>query len=833
MKKGKEFETITTTTIHYKTHIPKRRLISQKSSDFQNEKIEIKEKKKNLTIDHANRMDILLNKMNEKRKRKILIKYIIKLTEIENEFLKQYFNKWKINIQNKNNNNKKRVKDEISIVKTTNKRIITYIKTHKEEEQTINIIETEESNNTKLKKDNSNLYIKHRATVPNFISSTKNTNQKISIYTEFDTIDNKTLNDRKTDYQTKNKKSKITEKVKTKYIKEETKKFTLPNPKKETTKEFSIIINPMQRTEQIDFVDLTLPSMAKIPKAPHKKKEGEKKEKTDTRNSRYNQYRNRSNLRTGYDVFSPTYKYRNKTIETENNENESINTENTIHVRKKLKFDRAISSFDNEECNTISLKNDTSIQNKDFGYKTFTFIPHRKINKGREVTITEERNRFKNDEEDITKFDNETGARRKYQRRIFSMERKEVETKSKTFVSISKVESKIKQFYLEKGCQREHYNDYSNFILCEEIVYKSHDAVPEKILNISTIKKPKKKVKGEQEKIEEEEEQRESIFVQKVIDYKNRERKYGNLFKSPIKYPMTPYKNELSVSILSPFSHTSKDFYKAKERRLNLFSPEQSYWERRERREKEIIETKEDIFIKNTQKVSKSFEIKKIIINIPKCPISETINYLKDIKNPYVKGKILDNINSPPNKEVIDKAILPDTRFYPKIYKSMKKTQKLIDFHMQFLKEVPHHTFKKIAPNKIYNIINDTNKKLILMKIYYIYAHYKNDKYFIKRTYWNKWKKKIRIFSVNNDNTIHLRNISGHCFSVEKIVVKEVRCGIHPDSMNYMDCLCLRARYCLKRLILRYYLLKIIDIRKYYLFKWYKIALRKIRPIYL
>ena len=102
----------------------------------------------------------------------------------------------------------------------------------------------------------------------------------------------------------------------------------------------------------------------------------------------------------------------------------------------------------------------------------------------------------------------------------------------------------------------------------------------------------------------------------------------------------------------------------------------------------------------------------------------------------------------------------------------MKKTQKLIDFHMQFLKEVPHHTFKKIAPNKIYNIINDTNKKLILMKIYYIYAHYKNDKYFIKRTYWNKWKKKIRIFSVNNDNTIHLRNISGHCFSVEKIVEK-------------------------------------------------------------
>ena len=152
---------------------------------------------------------------------------------------------------------------------------------------------------------------------------------------------------------------------------------------------------------------------------------------------------------------------------------------------------------------------------------------------------------------------------------------------------------------------------------------------------------------------------------------------------------------------------------------------------------------------------------------------------------------------------------------------------------MKFLKEVPHYTFKKIFPKKIYNIINDTNRKLMLMQIFYIYAHYKYDKYLIKKVYWNRWKKNIKIFNVSDIETIHIKNISDHCFSVEKIIIKEIKCGIHPDSMNFIDCLCFRVRICLKRILLRHYLLKIIDKKKYYLFKWYKKAFGKIRPIYL
>ena len=411
---------------------------------------------------------------------------------------------------------------------------------------------------------------------------------------------------------------------------------------------------------------------------------------------------------------------------------------------------------------------------------------------------------------------------------------------------------------MENQCKKEYYKDYNNFILCEEIVYKCYDVIPEKILNISTIQKPFKKYrknkKSEEitekniESIEKEEkeeivEERESIFVQKVIKYKEIERKkYGNVFKSPIKSPITPSKNELVISTLSPFSTSTRNFYKAKQRRLNLFSPEQSYKERRERREKEIFdkngiekEKEKDNLISTKIIESNNFEVRKIIINIPKCPKSLTVDYLKDIRKPCLKTNIIDNINSIPNREIICRNKIPDKRFYPKIYKSLKKTQNLVDFHLQFLKEVPHHSFNRILPNKIYNIINDTNKKLALMQIFYIYAHYKYDKYLIKKIYWNRWKKEIKLFNVtiNSNDITHLKNIAGHCFSMERIVVKEIRCGIHPNSSNFMDCLCLRTKISLKRIILRHYLLKIIDKKKYYLFEWYKKALKKIRPIYL
>ena len=865
-KKEKENEKINIIdNIKNRTQIPKRKFYTKiETNELQIEGNE--PKANNRTIDTNNRAGkdkyILLKKMNEKRKKRILIKYILKLTEKNEEIIKQYLIRWKNKIKNKTI--KKEDEEKPEPKKTVFKRTITYNKNRNPEpiKKETEIITYEKITKTTI---NSNLYKKHK--VPSHAFTSRNNNGQIikknsSINSESsESIINKSKNEpnkAKTQYPMKTKKFITTEKSKIVKTKEEVKKFTLPNPKKETTKEFSLIINPMQRSEKYDAIDLNLPLIKKVPKIPQKKMP----KKVDITNSRLTRFINRSNIPEKQKFFSPIYKTNRRALESENSDNSPINVERT-QVRKRLRFDKMslsndISNDTDNNSNTISLKYDKSI--KDFGYKTFTFIPRTKITKAKETTVIkmEERNRFDNEEKDSSINDN-TKIRKTYKRRIFSFgsnKDKNIENKSKTYVTISKMEPKINKFYLEKGCRKEYNkNKYGDLILCEEIVYKSNDAVPEKVLNISTIKKPTKKlkVKYTQEREEVEVQERQGIFVKRVIDYQIKERKYGYKFTSPIKYPVTPSKNEISVSVMSPFSRTSSNFYKIQQQK-RLFSPEASAKDNRNERNERIerierIERVERVervdrmerkdkgriqgIISPSKSPTSSFQVKKIYVKIPKCEKSVTVNYLQKIKSLGVKSNtIMDNINTVPNKEKIVKAKIPDRRFYPTIYKSLKRTQSLIDFHMQFLQEVPHPTFKQVLPEKIYNIINDTNKKLALLQIFYIYAHYKYNKYLIKKTYWNKWKKKVKIFSVNsNNNVIHLKNINGHCFSVQKIVVKEIRCGIHPDSKDFIDCLCFRTKYCLKRILLRHYLLKQIDRKKYYLYKWYKKALRKIRPI--
>ena len=485
INKEKEFETIITssTIVHHKTHIPKRKFYPNKN-EFQKENIEINQNKKNLTIDQQpKRMDILLNKMDEKRKKKLLIKFIRKISENKEEVLKDFFKKWK-------NNFKDKINDDINNIKVKKKRLITNTKNKKEEpiKNDINEKETEIEINTKTQKDSkSNLYIKHRPHALNITSSTKNNqeNKKNIIFTQTETIEIKTTKiettKMKTEYPIKPKKNIINEKIKPKIIKEEIKKFTLPNPKKETTKEYQIIINPIQRKEQFDSFDLNLPSLPeKIPKIPEKKSKKIENIKKDNNNNndRFTHSRIRSNFGKCSDLLSPVYRSNKRTIDNEHNENNSINDEDGIHVRKKLKFDKISSTIDNEELNTISLKNDASIQKKDFGYKTYTFIPRKKIIHGKEIAKKIERNRFKDKVKEIINNKNnveEKDTKKRFERRIFSNEKKEGDIKSKTFNAETKIEFKIKEFNLENQCKKEYYKDYNNFILCEEIVYKCYD----------------------------------------------------------------------------------------------------------------------------------------------------------------------------------------------------------------------------------------------------------------------------------------------------------------------------------------------------------------------
>ena len=92
--------------------------------------------------------------------------------------------------------------------------------------------------------------------------------------------------------------------------------------------------------------------------------------------------------------------------------------------------------------------------------------------------------------------------------------------------------------------------------------------------------------------------------------------------------------------------------------------------------------------------------------------------------------------------------------------------------------------------------------------------------------YFNIWRDNIGLI---NHKVNHIMNNNGHCFSVEKIIVKEKRCGIHNNSET--NCECSRAKYALKRIFIRFNLLKQLDKKKYFLFLWFKNTFDKIRLI--
>ena len=263
--------------------------------------------------------------------------------------------------------------------------------------------------------------------------------------------------------------------------------------------------------------------------------------------------------------------------------------------------------------------------------------------------------------------------------------------------------------------------------------------------------------------------------------------------------------------------------------RRNLPKEDKEALERRARNS--IITNK----IIDLQQLTKEEEEKPLNINISECPVSTTINYLKNTENRNLIQYLPEEIYSVPPKEMLLRTRVPERRLYPKIYDEIQKTKKDLDFHLEFLKQVPHPTFKKIYPEKMLIMMKEMHRNLALMKLFYIYTHYKVERFYIKKIYWSRWKSNTLSLIFNNENTsqIHLTNMTGHCFSMERIVVKEIRCGLHYESERYYDCLCMRLRLCLKRILLRHYFLRYIDRRRYYLYLWYKRVFRRIRFIYL
>ena len=123
--------------------------------------------------------------------------------------------------------------------------------------------------------------------------------------------------------------------------------------------------------------------------------------------------------------------------------------------------------------------------------------------------------------------------------------------------------------------------------------------------------------------------------------------------------------------------------------------------------------------------------------------------------------------------------------------------------------------------NNYLKLIQSQNK---LIAAYQIYSFYKiNNNYYIKliRYYFYKWLKHNKIFKSTIKQENHIISKNNHCIS----------CNCSKINLNCIDCHCNKIKNSLKKILIRHIFMRKINLRKYYLYLWYKKTFKTIRKI--
>ena len=184
----------------------------------------------------------------------------------------------------------------------------------------------------------------------------------------------------------------------------------------------------------------------------------------------------------------------------------------------------------------------------------------------------------------------------------------------------------------------------------------------------------------------------------------------------------------------------------------------------------------------------------------------------------------------------------PDTKKYLKAYKENKR-KKENDKYNSELTELKNEIKKSMlinnnllnlvdlngngnrgisSINNYLKLIKSQNKLLSAYQIYSLYENYNNN-YYTKliRYYFYIWLKHNKIFKSTIKQENHIKSKNNHC----------INCNCNKFSFNCFDCHCTKIKNSLKRILIRHVYMKKINLRKYYLYLWYKKSFKTIRPI--
>ena len=183
-----------------------------------------------------------------------------------------------------------------------------------------------------------------------------------------------------------------------------------------------------------------------------------------------------------------------------------------------------------------------------------------------------------------------------------------------------------------------------------------------------------------------------------------------------------------------------------------------------------------------------------------------------------------------------------DTKKYLKAYKENRR-KKEADKYNSELTELKNEIKKSILiNNNLLNLINlngNGNRGLSsinnyltfikyqnkLLSAYQIYSLYdfnnNNHNIKLKRDYFYRWLKYNKIFKSSIIQENHIKSKNNHCIS----------CNCNKFNLNCIDCNCIKIKNALKRILIRHVYMKKINLRKFYLYLWYKKTFKTIRQI--
>ena len=124
--------------------------------------------------------------------------------------------------------------------------------------------------------------------------------------------------------------------------------------------------------------------------------------------------------------------------------------------------------------------------------------------------------------------------------------------------------------------------------------------------------------------------------------------------------------------------------------------------------------------------------------------------------------------------------------------------------------------------NNYLKLIQYQNK---LIAAYQIYSFYFYNNHYIKliRYYFYKWLKHNKIFKNSTKQENHIISKNNHCINCN--------CFRNHINLNCIDCHCNKIKKVLKKILIRHIYMKKINLRKYYLYLWYKKSFKTIRKI--